>query len=95
MGPATTTAVKYLILCYSITLHKRYRNWHRPWNIPQDYLEKFVTKSEAGGVSLGLFISKSFVDAHGGKISAENNPDGKGAAFCISLPVSIDIMMPL
>jgi ABC-type amino acid transport system permease subunit len=30
MGPATTTAVQYLILCYSITLYKRYRNWHRP-----------------------------------------------------------------
>jgi two-component system sensor histidine kinase VicK len=49
---------------------------------------KFTTKSEAGGVGLGLFISKSIVEAHGGKIWAENNPDGKGATFCVSLPVS-------
>jgi len=48
----------------------------------------FVTKSEAGGVGLGLFISKSIVEAHGGKIWAENNPDGKGATFCVILPVS-------
>ncbi|HEY6882950.1 MAG TPA: HAMP domain-containing sensor histidine kinase, partial [Nitrososphaeraceae archaeon] len=49
---------------------------------------KFATKSEAGGTGLGLFISKSIVKAHGGKISAENNADGKGATFCFSLPLS-------
>ena len=49
---------------------------------------KFATKSETGGTGLGLFISKSIVDAHGGKIWGENNLDGKGATFTFSLPVT-------
>ena len=48
---------------------------------------KFVTKSDIG-TGLGLFIAKSIIEAHGGKISAENNGDGKGATFTFSLPVN-------
>ena len=48
---------------------------------------KFTTKSETGGTGLGLFISKSIVDAHGGMIWGENNLDGKGATFTFSLPI--------
>src|SRR5439155_23284098 len=51
---------------------------------------KFAAKSETG-TGLGLFISKSIVEAHGGKIWAENNSssDGKkGAVFTFSIPVS-------
>ncbi|HZB16357.1 MAG TPA: HAMP domain-containing sensor histidine kinase [Nitrososphaeraceae archaeon] len=47
---------------------------------------KFATKSDKG-TGLGLFISKSIIEAHGGKIWAENNPDGKGATFAFSLPI--------
>jgi len=47
---------------------------------------KFVTKSYQG-TGLGLFISKSIVDAHGGKIWAENNIQGKGATFYFTLPI--------
>ncbi len=51
--------------------------------------EKFVTKSKIGGTGLGLFISKSIVESHGGGIWAENNYDGKGATFGFSLPLKM------
>jgi signal transduction histidine kinase len=47
---------------------------------------KFATKSDKG-TGLGLYISKSIIHAHGGKIWAENNSDGKGAMFTFSLPI--------
>jgi signal transduction histidine kinase len=49
-----------------------------------------LSKSETSGTGLGLFISKSIVEAHGGKIWAENNnKDGeKGATFYLTLPLS-------
>ena len=47
---------------------------------------KFATKSEHG-TGLGLYISKSIVEAHGGKIWADNNSDGRGATFSFTLPI--------
>jgi signal transduction histidine kinase len=49
---------------------------------------KFVTTSSSG-TGLGLFISKSIVESHGGKISAFNNTNGKGATFTFTLPLLV------
>lgn len=43
---------------------------------------------KAGGLGLGLSIARGFVEAHGGKLTAENR-DGGGARFAISLPVRV------
>src|SRR5215217_3370492 len=56
---------------------------------------KFATKSYQG-TGLGLYISKSIIEAHGGKMWAENNRDEgsdsetkyKGATFYLTLPVA-------
>jgi signal transduction histidine kinase len=48
---------------------------------------KFATKSEKG-TGLGLYISKSIVERHGGNIWAANNAEGKGATFVFSIPIN-------
>jgi two-component system sensor histidine kinase VicK len=48
---------------------------------------KFATKSNTG-TGLGLYISKNIIEAHGGRIWAVNNQDGRGATFSFSLPVT-------
>jgi signal transduction histidine kinase len=53
---------------------------------------KFTTKSSiAGGTGLGLFISKSIIEMHGGSIWAfnndEKNKDERGSTFTFSLPL--------
>ncbi len=50
---------------------------------------RFASKSQTGGgTGLGLFISKSIMEAHGGKMWAQNNCDGRGATFSFSLPLA-------
>ena len=51
---------------------------------------RFATKSPIAGTGLGLFISKSIIEMHGGKIWATNNKEkdkGVGSTFTFSLPV--------
>ena len=64
--------------------------------IPQEIFPKlftkFATKSISGGTGLGLFISKSIIEMHGGRIWAFNNniEDGsevRGSTFTFSLPI--------
>jgi signal transduction histidine kinase/CheY-like chemotaxis protein len=47
---------------------------------------RFATKSIVG-TGLGLYISKKIIEDHGGKMWAENNPDGIGATFSFTLPL--------
>ena len=60
--------------------------------IPEDILPRifdpfFTTKPEDKGTGLGLSVSLGIVESHGGKIWAENNPDG-GAVFVVQLPLA-------
>ena len=48
---------------------------------------KFSSKSFSG-TGLGLYICKNIVEAHGGRVWAENNKDGKGATFSFTLPTA-------
>ena len=59
-----------------------------PSNILPNLFSKFATGSPLKEVWLGLFISKSIVEAHGGKIWAKNNADGKGTTFAFTLPIT-------
>jgi signal transduction histidine kinase len=57
--------------------------------IPADQLlrvfEPFFT-SKSNGLGMGLAISRSIIEAHGGRLWAENRPAG-GAVFTFTLPV--------
>lgn len=53
--------------------------------------EKFIRSKETAsmfvsGSGLGLYIGKSFVEAHGGKVWAESEGIGKGSRFIVELP---------
>ena len=66
--------------------------------MPEDELDsvfdKFIqssrTKTGAGGTGLGLAICKEIIQAHNGKIWAENNPEG-GATFSFMLPYEQEV----
>lgn len=56
-----------------------------PENAMADIFRPFFT-TKTQGLGMGLSISRSMVEAHGGKLWAENAPDG-GAIFWIEMPV--------
>ncbi len=64
--------------------------------IPPDLLprlfEPFLTTKETGkGVGLGLAISKTIIERHGGQIEVESQP-GRGTTFYIFLPVDASVV---
>ena len=53
---------------------------------PERIFDAFVTTKKTG-MGIGLAISRSIVEAHGGRLWAKNNPSS-GATFSVVLPVS-------
>ncbi|MFI5248081.1 MAG: sensor histidine kinase, partial [Nitrospirales bacterium] len=53
---------------------------------PERIFNAFVTTKKTG-MGIGLAISRSIVEAHGGRLWAENGPEG-GATFNVALPLS-------
>jgi signal transduction histidine kinase len=52
-----------------------------------DHIFQAFYTTKTTGLGMGLAIARSIVEAHGGQLEAENNPDG-GATFSFTLPVS-------
>lgn len=65
----------------------------RAMEIDADILPRLFTKftsKSSQGTGLGLYISKSIIEAHGGQIWVQNNENEneKGTTFAFSLPLS-------
>jgi two-component system, LuxR family, sensor kinase FixL len=62
-----------------------------PHRVPRLFDPFFTTRRE--GLGMGLSIARRIVDAHRGRITAENNPSG-GATFRVTLPAATEESKP-
>ena len=60
-----------------------------PENILPKLFSKFSISNSTTGTGLGLYICKNIIEAHEGKIWAENNSDENGATFSFTLPIAM------
>ena len=51
--------------------------------------DRFYKGTSASGSGLGLTIARNLIEAHGGKLTAENRPEG-GSTFVATLPVNAE-----
>jgi signal transduction histidine kinase len=62
------------------------------WNIATEFVRLTLGSVEHPHTRLkgtGLYVARNIVEAHGGKIWAENNSDGKAATFAFNLSSSV------
>jgi signal transduction histidine kinase len=59
-----------------------------PKKILPKLFSKFSVSNSTTGTGLGLYICKNIVEAHDGRIWAENNSDENGATFSFTLPIA-------
>jgi C4-dicarboxylate-specific signal transduction histidine kinase len=55
-----------------------------PVELADKVFQPFVTTKKEG-LGMGLAIARDVTEAHGGRLEAENNPEG-GAVFTVTLP---------
>ena len=55
---------------------------------PRLFTKFASTLRDSSGTGLGLYLSKSIIEAHGGVIWGENNSDGTGAVFGFTIPLT-------
>jgi len=60
-----------------------------PADLRERIFERFVRgESDVPGIGIGLAIVKGLVEAQGGRVWVEDNPDGPGARFGVTLPAA-------
>lgn len=80
---STTDMARIIISDTGIGIHEEDKK-----NLFQKFLRsKETTRMVVSGAGLGLYVGKSFIEAHNGKIWAESDGEGKGSRFIIELPL--------
>ena len=59
-----------------------------PETILPKLFSKFSISNSTCGTGLGLYICKNIIEAHDGRVWAENNADENGALFKFTLPIA-------